>query len=93
MVTKEELDQIQADYDAGLRADNKLYIRYNESIILGESEYQSFLALVSALALAMEKNEQEIKSSMYAASSFQNMLEIFNQEFGSRIILIAGLET
>jgi hypothetical protein len=30
---------------------------------------------------------------MYAASSFQNMLEIFNQEFGSRIILIAGLET
>jgi len=92
IVEKERLDFIQAQFDAGYLPDNKLRIAYNDDIIVGQGEYQLFYDLVFDVAEAMEKNGSAIIANMQAAYSFQEILDIFDQEFGSRIILIAGTE-
>lgn len=93
IVEKERLDFIQAQFDAGYLEDNKLRIAYNYDIIVGEGEYSFFYDLVSDVAEAMEKDGPTIIANMQAAYSFQEMLDIFDQEFGSRIILISSAES
>jgi hypothetical protein len=92
MITKEILDEIQAAYDAGNRADNKMTIYFNYNIIVGEETYGPFYDLVETAAIAMEKNVQSILSSMYYTDNFYDKVSIFNQEFGSRITLLPGAE-
>ncbi len=87
IIDAEKLANIQAAYDAGNLPDNKFHLKYNYDIIVGESEYQIFYDLVEQCALAMEKDSQAILSSMYACTNFQDVLAIFDYEFGSRIEL------
>jgi len=92
IVEAEMLANIQAAYDAGNLPDNKFHIKYNYDIIVGEGQYQIFYELVEQCAIAMEKDPQAILSSMYACTNFQDVLAIFDYEFGSRIELTSGAE-
>lgn len=87
IVEAETLANIQAAYDAGNLPDNKFRIKYNYNIIVLEGEYQIFYDMVHECAVAMEKDPQAILSSMYACNNFQDVLAIFDYEFGSRIEL------
>jgi hypothetical protein len=93
MITKEMLDSIQADYDAGLRADNKLVVRYNYDILVTQNQHQIFDQMVLLVAQVMEKDGISILSNMHATGNFYDEIAIFEQEFGSRITLLPGAET
>ena len=92
MIEAEMLANIQAAYEAGNLPDNKLHVKYNYDIIVLEEQYQIFYSMVEQCAIAMEKDAQAILSSMYACTNFQDVLAIFDYEFGSRIELSSGAE-
>ena len=86
--SKERLDQIQAEYEAGNRSDNKLTLEINYDIIVHQEAHYIFDELVIEIADAMEKNGIEILSAMHTTGNFYDELAIFEQEFGSRITII-----
>jgi hypothetical protein len=87
--TKEKLDQIQAEYEAGNRSSNKLTLEINYDIIVNQDSHYIFDELVLEIADAMEKNGTEILSAMHTTGNFYDELAIFEQEFGSRITIIS----
>ena len=86
--TKEKLDQIQAEYEAGNRSDNKLTLEINYDKIVNQDGHYIFDEFVMEIADAMEKNGTEILSAMHTTGNFYDELAIFEQEFGSRVTII-----
>lgn len=88
MITKELLDQVQSLYEAGSLLTNTVNIYYNDYIIGSENNYEHFYQIAEMAASAMEKNVDDIITRMKISSNFQEVLSIFIEEFGSRIIIL-----
>ncbi len=91
-ITKHDLDEAQAAFDAGNRETNKFIFYFNDDLIIDLGEIHIFYDWTETAAAAFEVSAQPILSRMYAASSFSEKMAIFEEEFGSRITLLPGAQ-